>query len=174
VRAEFTAVPGGVDVPTADEEQAVERIQEIISFRHLAGRQDRGPRAGTTECVEIGSRHAVPTLRPARNAAWFEAVRGDGYQRPSAVHPRQDMRSAATRPPNGPGAPTNRTRSLQPFSAPLTVGAQSRRNDVIVITPYSSSTPDTASTAIRTPRNLNRCAIANRNSTEASTTVVRM
>ena len=80
VRAEDRAVPRGIDVTTADEQQTVERIEQLVGFRPFAGRQDRGARSGSAERIEIRRRHAVSTLGPAGDAARFQAIRGDGDQ----------------------------------------------------------------------------------------------
>jgi hypothetical protein len=51
---------------------------------------------------------------------------------------------------------------------------QSRSNEMIVATPYAISRPETIKTAIRTCRMRNRWDNTTKNSTVASTTVVRM
>ena len=44
------------------------------------GDEDRGPRSGSAERIEVRRRHAVSTLGPAGDAARFQAIRGDGDQ----------------------------------------------------------------------------------------------
>ena len=57
------AVSRRVDVAAADEQEAVERLEELLRLPLLTGRQDRRPSAGAAERVQVQGRDAVARPR---------------------------------------------------------------------------------------------------------------
>ena len=82
VRVRGSAVSRRVDVATADEEEAVERLEELLRIPLLTRREDHRPSAGAAERVQVQSRDAVPALGPPGDAIAAQVVR---HARRSAV-----------------------------------------------------------------------------------------
>ena len=79
------AVSRRVDVAAADEQEAVERLKELLRIPLLTGREDHRPSAGAAQRVEIQARDAVPALRPPGDAVAAQVVRHHGDQGSGAL-----------------------------------------------------------------------------------------
>ena len=76
----FRSVPGRVDVATADEEQGVERLEELFGGPLLAGSDDRRSRARPPKRVEVRAGDAVPPFGPPGDPIAGQVVGDDRDQ----------------------------------------------------------------------------------------------